>query len=57
MKRVIVLCALLIIGSAFASAQSGMAHVTKRHLKQQARIAQGVKSGELTESPLRGRFG
>jgi hypothetical protein len=25
-----------------------MAHVTKRHLKHQARIAQGEKSGELT---------
>ena len=48
MKRVIVLCTLLIVGSAFASAQARTPHVAKRQLKQQARIEQGVKSGELT---------
>lgn len=48
MKNAILLCALLVLGSAFASAQTATPHVTKRQLKQQARIEQGVKSGELT---------
>ena len=48
MKKAIVLCALLVIGSALASAQTATPRVTKRQLKQQARIEQGVKSGELT---------
>jgi hypothetical protein len=48
MKKAIVLCALLVLGSAFASAQTTTPRVAKRQLKQQARIEQGVKSGELT---------
>jgi hypothetical protein len=48
MKKAIVLCALLVLGSAFASAQTATPRVAKRQLKQQARIEQGVKSGELT---------
>jgi len=48
MKKAILLCALFVIGSAFASAQTATPRVTKRQLKQQARIEQGVKSGELT---------
>lgn len=48
MKKAILLCALLFVGSAFASAQTATPRVTKRQLKQQARIEQGVRSGELT---------
>jgi polyhydroxyalkanoate synthesis regulator phasin len=48
MKHAILFCALLVLGSAFASAQTATPRVTKRQLKQQARIEQGVKSGELT---------
>ena len=48
MKKAIVLCALLVLGSVFASAQTTTPRVAKRQLKQQARIEQGVKSGELT---------
>jgi hypothetical protein len=48
MKNAIILCALLVVGSALASAQTATPHVTKRQLKQQARIEQGLKSGELT---------
>lgn len=48
MKQAIVLCALLVLGSALASAQTATPRVTKRQLKQQARIEQGAKSGELT---------
>ena len=48
MNKAIILCALLVVGSAFASAQTATPRVTKRQLKQQARIEQGVKSGELT---------
>ena len=48
MNKAIMLCAVLVLGSAFASAQTATPRVTKRQLKQQARIEQGVKSGELT---------
>ncbi len=48
MKRTMVLCGLLLLGSALSLAQTATPHVTKRQLKQQARIEQGVKSGELT---------
>ena len=53
MKKTIVLCALLVIGSALASAQTATPRVTKRQLKQQGRIEQGVKSGELTGGETR----
>jgi hypothetical protein len=48
MKQAILLCALLVLGSTLASAQTATPRVTKRQLRQQARIEQGVKSGELT---------
>jgi hypothetical protein len=53
MKHIIVLCALLVLGSTFASAQTATPRVTKRQLKQQARIEQGVKSGELKAGETR----
>ena len=48
MKRTLILCGLLVLGFALGSAQTATPHVTKRQLKQQARIEQGAKSGELT---------
>jgi hypothetical protein len=48
MKATMILCGLLVLGSALASAQTATPRVTKRQLHQQARIEQGVKSGELT---------
>ena len=48
MKRMLILSGLLVLGFALGSAQTATPHVTKRQLKQQARIEQGAKSGELT---------
>jgi hypothetical protein len=48
MKKAIVLVVLFALGVASATAQTETPRVTKRQLKQQARIEQGVKSGELT---------
>jgi len=48
MKKVFVLCGLLVLAAALASAQTATPRVAKRQLRQQARIEQGVKSGELT---------
>ena len=48
MKRTLMFSGLLVLGFALGSAQTATPHVTKRQLKQQARIEQGVKSGELT---------
>ena len=53
MKRVFVLCTLLVVGLAVASAQSATPRVTKRQMKQETRIGQGVKSGELTAGETR----
>ena len=48
MKQIFVLCGLLVLGAALSSAQTATPRVAKRQLHQQARIEQGVKSGELT---------
>jgi hypothetical protein len=48
MKRIITLCALLGLVAGIAFAQTATPKVTKRQAKQQARIHEGVKSGELT---------
>ena len=48
MKKAVLLCAFLVLGSGLASAQTATPRVTHRQLNQQARIEQGVKSGELT---------
>jgi len=48
MKKGVLLCAFLILGSAFASSQTATPRVTHRQQKQESRIEQGVKSGELT---------
>lgn len=48
MKRVLILCMLAGLGIASVSAQTATPRVTKRQVRQQARIEQGVKGGELT---------
>jgi len=48
MKKGAMLVALIAIAFTFASAQTATPRVTKRQVKQHARIEQGVKSGELT---------
>jgi hypothetical protein len=48
MKRIVALCALLGLVAGIAFAQTATPKVTKRQARQQARIYQGVKSGELT---------
>lgn len=48
MKRIMVLTVLVVFGFVLASAQTHTPRVTKRQVHQQARIEQGVKSGELT---------
>jgi hypothetical protein len=49
MKKVALICGLIVLGIAFSTAQTATPRVTKRQLKQQARIEQGEKSGELTK--------
>ena len=53
MRRLLVLCTLLVVGLAVASAQTATPQVTKRQVKQETRIGQGVKSGELTAGETR----
>jgi len=53
MKKLIVLCGLFVLAASVASAQTATPHVTKRQLRQQARIEQGVRSGELTPRETR----
>jgi hypothetical protein len=48
MRKAIILCTLLLVGTASVLAQTSTPRVTKRQVKQHARIEQGVKSGELT---------
>ena len=48
MKKLLVLMALVAIGLTSVTAQTATPRATKRQFKQQARIHQGVKSGELT---------
>jgi hypothetical protein len=53
MKKVAVICGLVLLGLALSSAQTATPRVTKRQFKQQARIEQGEKSGELTKGEAR----
>ena len=53
MKRAVVLCTLLALGVVFTSAQTATPRVTKRQVTQQARIKEGVKSGQLTPAETR----
>lgn len=48
MRKAIILCTLLLVGTASVLAQTSTPRVTKRQVKEHARIEQGVKSGELT---------
>jgi hypothetical protein len=48
MRKAIILCTLLLVGTAFVLAQTATPRVTKRQVKQHTRIERGVKSGELT---------
>lgn len=53
MKQLIVLCALIAIAVSSVSAQTATPRVTKRQVQQQARIREGVRSGELTPGETR----
>lgn len=53
MKKAVVLITLLAIGALSVSAQSATPRVAKRQVQQQARIKEGVKSGELTRREAR----
>ena len=53
MKKGMLFVALVVFAAAIASAQTATPKVTKRQLKQQARIEQGVKSGQLTAGETR----
>jgi hypothetical protein len=48
MKKLPVVVALVAMGLSVAAAQTATPRVTKRQMKQQERIHQGVKTGELT---------
>lgn len=52
-KKGMLFVALVVFAAAIASAQTATPKVTKRQLKQQARIEQGVKSGQLTAGETR----
>ena len=49
MKRIIGLAAMLSLAGAIACSQTATPKVTHRQVNQQARIKEGVKSGELTK--------
>lgn len=53
MKRAIILVAAVAIGVASLAAQTATPRVTKRQVQQQARIKEGVKSGELNRREVR----
>jgi hypothetical protein len=53
MKKFSLICALVVLGIALSTAQTATPRVTKRQGNQQARIGQGVKSGELTKGETR----
>lgn len=53
MRNVIILGVVLAIGVLSVSAQTATPRVTKRQVHQQARIKEGVKSGELTPGETR----
>lgn len=53
MKKLVVFLFAVVMFVVFglsANAQTKTKHITKRQVNQQARISQGVKSGELTKS-------
>lgn len=53
MKKSLFLAALVSFAVACAFSQTATPRVTKRRLKQQSRIEQGVKSGQLTPAETR----
>jgi hypothetical protein len=53
MRKAVVLIALFAIGVLSISAQTATPRVTKRQVQQQARIKEGVKTGELTPKETR----
>ena len=53
MKKVLILAAFVALAMTSVTAQTATPHVTKRQVKQQARIQQGAKSGELTRGETR----
>lgn len=53
MKKGALLVTLVALAATIATAQTATPRVTKRQVKQQARIEQGVKSGELTKGEAR----
>ena len=53
MKKLLIVVALIGLGLSAAAAQTATPRVTKRHMKQQERIKEGVKSGELTPGETR----
>jgi hypothetical protein len=53
MRKIAIFCLLLALGVATVTAQTATPRVTKRQLNQQARIKEGVKSGDLTRRETR----
>jgi hypothetical protein len=53
MKKLLVVVALIGLGLSTVVAQTATPRVTKRQVNQQARIKEGVKSGELTPAETR----
>lgn len=53
MRKVVVLVALLAVGMLSVPAQTATPRVTKRQVQQQARIKEGVKTGQLTPRETR----
>lgn len=52
MKNLLVLIAVVLLAVQFSVAQIKTPRVTKRQVNQQARIHEGVKSGELTKKEI-----
>jgi tellurite resistance protein len=53
MRKAVIFVALLAVGMLSVSAQTATPRVTKRQVQQQARIKEGVKSGQLTPRETR----
>jgi hypothetical protein len=53
MRKLLVFAVLFAVGALSVTAQTATPRVTKRQVQQQARIKQGVKSGELTAKETR----
>ena len=53
MKKAVVLFALFVFGIASVAAQTHTPRVARRQVKQQVRVEQGVRSGELTKGEAR----